>query len=46
MIEQMNKYIKDKNIDINFISVLAQRKKTHGTYIEAFGLKELSPFKI
>ena len=41
MIEQMNKYIKDKNIDINFISVLAQRKKTHGTYIEAFGLKEL-----
>ena len=41
MIEQMNKYIKDQNIDINFINVLAQRKKARGTYIEAFGLKEL-----
>ena len=41
MIEQMNKYIKDKNIDIKFINILAQRKKFHGKYVEAFGLKEL-----
>ena len=41
MIEQMNKYIKNKNIDIKFINILAQRKKFHGKYVEAFGLKEL-----
>ena len=41
MIEEMNKYIKEKNIDIKFINILAQRKKFHGKYVEAFGLKEL-----
>ena len=41
MIEQMNKYIKSKNLDIKFINILAQRKKFHGKYVEAFGLKEL-----
>ena len=41
MIEQMNTYIKSKNLDIKFINILAQRKKFHGKYVEAFGLKEL-----
>ena len=41
MIEEMNSYIKNKKIDVNFINILAQRKKFHGQYVEAFGLKEL-----
>ena len=41
MIEEMNNYIKNKKIDVNFINILAQRKKFHGQYVEAFGLKEL-----
>ena len=41
MIEEMKQYIKSKNIDIKFITILAQRKKFHGQYVEAFGLKEL-----
>ena len=41
MMEEMNNYIKNKKIDVNFINILAQRKKFHGQYVEAFGLKEL-----
>ena len=41
MFEQMNKYIKGRNIDEKIINVLAYRKKLQGKYIESFGLKEL-----
>ena len=41
-INDMQKYIKDKNIDANFIRVLAERKHlVNDNYLEAFGMDEL-----
>jgi hypothetical protein len=38
----MQKYIKEKNIDANFIKVLAERKElVNNSYLEAFGMDEL-----
>jgi predicted GTPase len=39
---EMQKYIKEKNIDANFIKVLAERKElVNNSYLEAFGMDEL-----
>ena len=39
---EMQKYIKEKNIDANFIRVLAERKElVNHSYLEAFGMDEL-----
>ena len=41
-INEMQKYIKEKNIDANFIKVLAERKHlVNDKYLEAFGMDEL-----
>jgi predicted GTPase len=41
-IKEMQKYIKEKNIDANFIKVLAERKHlVNDNYLEAFGMDEL-----
>lgn len=41
-IREMQKYIKEKNIDANFIKVLAERKHlVNDNYLEAFGMNEL-----